>query len=241
MTPQHLYAVTEATWPAAATETVGPWTVRDGQGGGKRVSAATARQPVTPDDLPMAESAMQALGQTPLFMIRQGDEALDAMLADRGYAVIDPVNLYVAPVADLAVPPPHATTFVIWEPLAIQRDMWAEGGIGPARLAVMERAAEPKTTIIARDGQRPAATAFVGIHDGTAMIHALEVTPECRRHGIGKRVVHQAALWAQQNGASHVAALCTQANTGANALYAALHMALAGQYHYRIKEEANPT
>ena len=226
MTPQHLYAVTEATWPAAATETVGPWTVRDGQGGGKRVSAATVRQPVTPDDQPMAESAMQAL---------------DAMLADRGYAVIDPVNLYVAPVADLAVPPPHATTFVIWEPLAIQRDMWAEGGIGPARLAVMERAAQPKTTIIARDGQRPAATAFVGLHDGTAMIHALEVTPECRRHGIGKRVVHQAALWAQQNGASHVAALCTQANTGANALYAALHMALAGQYHYRIKEEANPT
>jgi N-acetylglutamate synthase len=31
----------EATWPPAATTRLGPWLLRDGKGGGKRVSAAT--------------------------------------------------------------------------------------------------------------------------------------------------------------------------------------------------------
>ena len=38
--PAMLHAVAEATWPPAATQTLGPVTLRDGKGGGKRVSAA---------------------------------------------------------------------------------------------------------------------------------------------------------------------------------------------------------
>lgn len=241
MTPEHFEAVAQATWPPAAMQTVGPWTIRDGQGGGKRVSAATAQQPVTSDKLTLAEDAMQALGQPSLFMIRRGDNALDAMLDDAGYRVIDPVNIYAAPLADLSTPPPHATTFTIWEPLAIQLDMWAAGGIGTERINVMRRVNGPKTSVFARDGQRPAATAFAAIHDGTAMVHALEVTPSCRRRGMGRHVMQKAAIWARDHGASHVAALCTQDNTGANALYASLGMALVGQYHYRIQHKAPTT
>ena len=51
----------------------------------------------------------------------------------------------------------------------------------------------------------------------------------------------RAAAWARENGATHIAAVCTQENAAANALYASLGMALVGQYHYRIKEEAGPT
>ncbi len=61
-----LYDVIEATWPPASLTEVGPFTIRDGAGGGKRVSAATINQPVTADDLPIAEAAMQALGQAPI-------------------------------------------------------------------------------------------------------------------------------------------------------------------------------
>lgn len=237
MTPERLYAVIEATWPAAEAMPHGPWTIRDGQGGGKRVSAATARQPVTAADLRVAEDAMQALGQTPLFMIRAGESALDALLEGYGYQVIDPVNIYAGAAAPLAVAPPQATAFALWEPLAIQLDIWAEGGIGPARIEVMRRASFPKTAILLRDGQRAAATAFCAIHDGIAMIHALEVRAPCRRRGMGRNAVAQAAIWAQANGADRVAAVCTRANTGANALYASLGMACVGQYHYRIKPE----
>ena len=59
----------------------------------------------------------------------------------RGYRVVDPVVAYAAPVADLASPAPASmTTFPHWPPMEIASDLWAEGGIGPARLAVMDRA-----------------------------------------------------------------------------------------------------
>jgi hypothetical protein len=238
MTPnaQSLYAVTEATWPPARTWQEGPWTFRDGAGGGKRVSAVTANGPVTADDLPQAEVAMRATDQTPLFMIREGEGALDALLAENGYSIIDPVNLYVGPVAPLTQDPPaRATAYAIWEPLEIQRDIWAEGGIGPARVAVMQRAKVPKTAILTRNGQHPAGVAFAAIHNGIAMLHALEIRKVDRLTGQGRNATKQAALWAAQNGATHLATLCTQENTGANALYTSLGMAPVGQYHYRIK------
>jgi len=237
MTPDvnTLYDVVEGTWPPAAISQLNDWVIRDGQGGGKRVSSATARQPVTADKLAEAESAMQALGQPPLFMIRAGDEALDALLADQGYDIVDPVNLYVTPIGNLARPTPRTSTFAIWEPLAIQLDIWAVGGIGPGRIDVMRRVQAPKTTIFGRAENRPAATAFCAIHDGIAMVHALEVHAESRRKNMGRHVMQAAATWAASHGATHMSVVCTQANTGANALYTSLGMTLVGQYHYRQK------
>ncbi|MEL7258016.1 MAG: GNAT family N-acetyltransferase [Pseudomonadota bacterium] len=234
---QMLYEVTEHTWPAAKIQDAGAWTLRDGQGGGKRVSAATARGPVSQDDLHLAENAMKALGQTPLFMIRAGEEALDRMLDDAGYAVIDPVNLYVCDIEYLTTDrPPKVTAFDIWPPLAIQADIWNAGGIGPARRDVMARVSGPKTALLGRESSRPAATGFVAIHKGVAMIHALEVLAPHRGRRMGTHLTRHAAFWAADQGATHLAVLCTKANQGANALYSSLGMTVVGQYHYRIKE-----
>lgn len=243
MTPDidALYAVIDATWAPASVKTRGPWTIREGQGGGQRVSAATSNGPVTEADLPAAEAAMRDLGQVPLFMIRHDNDALDALLEARGYAVVDPVNLWLAPVETLMSEPlPRAKTFTVWEPLAIQIDLWAKGGIGPGRIAVMERVAAPKTAIIGRHDHTPAATAFVALHEGVAMIHALEVPETSRRRGVASLVCRQAAVWARQNGAGHLAALCTRANAAANALYSSLGFTVVGQYHYRKAQEDSP-
>lgn len=239
-----LYAVTEATWPAASMQQQGPWTLRDGKGGGKRVSAATLREagsPVSPGDLPAAENAMRAMGQVPLFMIRHGDESLDALLRSAGYDVIDPVNMYACPVTALTgEAPPPVTTFDIWEPVAIQLDIWKDGGIGPGRIDVMRRACDPKTSLFGRTRTRPAATGFVAISDGIAMVHALEVSERERRAGLGRHLTRHAAHWAAARGAAHLSVLCTVANDAANALYSSLGMTLVGQYHYRIKKDAAP-
>ena len=61
MTPVALAQVMEATWPAASVVRLGPWAIRDGKGGGKRVSAATAETAWQPDDIAQAEGAMLAL------------------------------------------------------------------------------------------------------------------------------------------------------------------------------------
>ena len=235
---QRLYDIVDATWPAAVKRAVGPWTIRLGHGGGSRVSAATAETAFTEVDIPLAEAAMVEAGQKKLFMIREGDEALDAMLAARGYEILTPVNLYAAPVAAIATQrPPPVTAFTVWPPLATQEEIWMDGGIGPARIDVMHRARDPKTTFLGRIDDQPAGTGYVAIAADCAMIHALEIAARHRRKGLARHLTRAAAFWAQEQGAVFLTLVTTQSNAGANALYASLGMTLVGQYHYRIKPE----
>ncbi|HHB80273.1 MAG TPA: N-acetyltransferase, partial [Aliiroseovarius sp.] len=206
-----LLDVCEATWPPAAQSQVGAWTIRKGAGGGQRVSAATENWPTTEADLPAAEAAMRALDQNPIFMIRPGEDHLDQMLAAHGYEVRDPVNIYAMPADELAAHGAALTSGIpAWPPLAIMRDLWAEGGIGPDRIAVMERAPMPKTTLIGRTEDKPAGAAFVGIHDGIAMLHALEVAPHMRRKGTGRNMLVRAAQWAREQGAHTFSLIVTR-------------------------------
>ena len=240
MTPEALFSealftVMEATWPSASVQQVGPWLIRDGQGGGKRVSAATALPGWLADDIAQAEAAMAALNQSALFLIRGGEDDLDGALAARGYRIVDPVVAYAVPVATLTQMPDHMATFPHWPPMAIAADLWAEGGIGPARLAVMQRASGPKTVILGRAGDRASGAAFVAIHHATAMLHALEITPALRRQGSAHNILRAAAIWAQENGAETLSLVVTTAYSAARRLYASFGMQVVGNYHYRQK------
>ena len=226
-----LYQVIDHTWPAAKIWTETGWTLRDGQGGGKRVSAATMAEPNA--DIGQAEAAMHAMNQRPIFMIRDGDDTLDTELAARGYDIVDPVNVYIAPVGKLTdVPMPRVTAFQIWEPLAIMTEIWAKGGVGPERINVMHRAAT-KTAILTRWNEMPGGVAFAALHDGVCMVHAVEVLEHQRGQGVAKWLMRSAGFWAQAQGATQVAVLCTKANAAANRLYQGLGFDLVGHYHYR--------
>ena len=234
LTDPKYYAVVEATWPTAAKRQLGPITLREGQGGGSRVSAASVEGSATEAEIETAEQAMRAMGQDCLFMIRDGQDDLDAQLGARGYLVKDPVNLWVCPIEKLMdVEIPRVTTFALWSPLEIQREIWIAGGIGMARQAIMERVSGPKAALLGRYDDKPAGAGFVAVHDGVAMVHALEILPHQRRRGMGVWMMRQAAFWAAENGATEMAVLCTKENAGANGLYASLGMTNGGQYHYR--------
>ena len=187
ITARTLYDVIDGTWPAAATHSCGCFTLRDGQGGGKRVSAATLNGDLVLDDIAAAEAGMRALNQQPLFQIREGDTELDVALETRGYEVVDPVIMYVISAKELATErPPRTAAIPAWEPLQIMKEIWAEGGIGPARLEVMNRAPMPKTGFVSRWQDKPAGTSFLGMHNGIGMVHALEILPFQRRQGVAR-------------------------------------------------------
>lgn len=233
-----LFAALEATWPPAHTFTIGPFTIRDGQGGGKRVSAATANGPATDADIDAAEKAMLELGQTRLFMIRDGDAALDEQLAARGYLTVDATRFYEAPCAEIAALPKtgkDVKTIHGWGPLAFMLELWRDGGVGPERIEVMNRAAEPKTGFLGRMGNEVGGTGFVAVDGDIAMLHALEVRRTSRRGGMGRGTTIDAAIWALEHGAKTFALACTVENEAANALYSGLGMKVAGGYHYRQK------
>lgn len=229
-----LFAALDGTWPAAASQKVGAWTVRDGRGGGKRVSCATTDDEAA--DLAPMEAAQGGLGQPPLVMARSDQPALKQRLQAAGYTLVDPTCLYAAPAADLVAEPPRVTVFTTdWPALEIVREIWAEGGIGPARLAIMDRAQGPKTVLMGRVQDRPGAAAFLAIHDNIAMIHALEVLSARRRSGLARHMMGVAAKWAQDHGATTLALAVTEANAPANALYSSLNMTVMGNYTYWLK------
>jgi GNAT superfamily N-acetyltransferase len=232
-----LVPVIVATWPANAAQAVGPFTVPHGAGGGQRVSAArltdTSATDTTEDAIDSAIAAMADLGQPPLFMVLDHQTGLDARLAARSFACRDTTHAMTIPCADLAAPPPPVTCFATWPPLAIQDEIWAVGGIGPARLAIMARVEGPKMSFFGRVSDKPAGTAFAAIHDGVAMLHALEILDEHRRKGLGLTMMRAAADWARSAGAQTFAVLVTGENQPARGLYASLGFQAVGRYHYR--------
>lgn len=233
--PVHaLLAAMGETWPPAARHRTGPWLMRTGAGGGSRVSAATAEAAVDPADLALLEAEVRRMGQPPLVMLRPGEDGLDRMLADAGYRVQDETLLFAGPIADIP-PPPAMAAFAHWPPLAVQKTLWAEAGIGPARLAVMQRATGPKAAILGRVSDRAAGVGYVAMAGGDAFLHALAVPPAMRRQGVGRHMLAAAAAWARSEGAGRLVLAVTRANTGACALYASQGLQVVGQYHYRLK------
>ena len=232
-----LNAVLEATWPPLRAIQFGPCRLRDGGGGGKRVSAATWEgRPVAPD-LDRTEARMMAMGQAPLFRIGPGDDTLDTLLSIRGYRIIDPTLYFVAKAHDLmdgSQPPLAGIASEI--PLGIQAAIWKAGGIGPDRLAIMNRVCGDRAWLLARLDDRAAGAGFVAIHETIAMVHALETLPRFRQRGAGRAMIRRAAKWACERRADWIALAVTAGNTPAIALYSALGMHRVGGYHYRWKK-----
>lgn len=229
-----LFDAIDATWPAAAITQCGAVLLRDGQGGGKRVSAASA-----PDDAPEADiDAAIAQGAT-LFQVQGDQPRLDDLLAARGFETLDPVVILEGDINPVAADgPPKVSAFSVWPSLAIQHEIWATGGIGPARRAIMDRAKGPKTTLIGRVDNQPGGAAFVALHNQTAMIHAVEVLPNHRRKHCAENMLRGAAVWARDHGAARFATMTLRENAPALTLFASLAMHPVGHYHYRLQQSS---
>lgn len=230
-----LFELIDATWTATATTHAGGFLIREGNCAGSRVSAATLEVDLVVADIDAAIAAAHDLGQRSIFMIRPGEEPLDQALAARGYLIKDPTVEYRASLADLPHEAPPITAFAHWPPLQIAREVWQDTGIGPARQAVMERAASPKTCVLGRIEDRAAGAAFVAISNGTAMLHALAILPEMRRKGLARAMMAEAVRWALAEGATDLSLIVQRDNLEANALYRSLGMRQGSYYHYRAE------
>lgn len=227
--------VLEHTWPAATRSVEGPFVFRQSDGGGKRVSATSVTEHVTPDDIAHAEARMVGSGQDRLFTLDPEDKA-DPILAKLGYIALDETLLFHCPIDVLiAREVPLVTAFPCWPPLQLTYDIWADGGIGADRVAVMHRVAGPKTAILGRVNDRAGGAVFAAVHNGCGMIHSLEVLPFQRRSGLATSLTVAAAHWAATEGATDFALPAVAANIAARGLYTSLGMEVVARYHYRIK------
>ena len=202
------------------------------------MSAATLQNRIDIPNISIAAKGILELGQDPLFMIRDGEQKQDQILHDFAYKILDAENIYCTSCKSiLRSIPPRLSAFDIWEPLEIQKDIWAHCGIDRNRIAVMERTECITTSLLMRWENHLAGTAYIGIYNSIAMVHALKILPSQRREGVGATAMRHAAIWALAQNAPYISVVCTKENKAANALYTSLKMHLVGGYHYRIKEE----
>jgi len=234
--PGRLAEALEATWPAAEVAHIGDWRLRRGLGGGSRVSSV--RPMGDPgrelgEAIAEAERIMRGWGQRPLFQLGEADGVLEAGLSERGYAIKDPTVFMAESAAALAerdlapVRPVESAA-----PLAAMEALWALDGIGPERLAVMARAAGPKSYVALRLGDAITGVAFVAVDGDIAMLHALVTSPAHRRAGVGRAGVIAAARFGLRHGAGMLALAVTAANAPARALYGLMGLRDVGGYRY---------
>ena len=169
---------------------------------------------------------MRAWGQRPTFMIRPGDEALDAALEARGY-LLDGADADRRRGAGAARARGgrRAGDPLRPAPLARMREILGRRAASArSQLAVMARV---------RASRRPtcsAASATAGrlrlrrLRPRVGMLHALEVAAPFRRHGLGTALTRAAAAWAATQGATTYAlAVAGGQRPGARRLRAPRH------------------
>ncbi|SDE57350.1 Acetyltransferase (GNAT) family protein [Paracoccus isoporae] len=228
-----LHDAFEASWPAAEYAQAGPFRVGRGLGGGMRVSSARALSDGwTQDDIDAAVRIQTGWDQPPAFRVLDGDP-LARTLSAAGWQEITPTQMMTAPLerlTDRAIPP--VTSFAIWPPLAIQRELWVECGIGAARQAVMARVRLPKAALLGRTDDRAGGVGFVAACGDYAVLHALETLPALRRQGLAGWMVRRAAQWALDQGCTSMMLAVTRQNSAAIALYDRMGFEVAGGYSY---------
>lgn len=231
-----LRAANLASSPPAEEARVGPWRLRRGRGGGRRASCATLEGSVEEGAAALAAALarIHGWGERPVFMVSGGEDDLDALLADHRLEEEGRTLLYAGAAAALAVSATDVMVIDCAGPIVVMRELWAEAGAGPERLAAMARVEEPQRYLLGRMSERPAGVAFVSVHGEWAILNALHVAPRFRRKGLGRRLAQGAAAWATAQGAARLALGVEEGNAVARALYERLGMAEAGRYHYRV-------
>lgn len=232
-TPSDLFQALDATWPPYAFHNYKGWLIREGAGGGQRVSAATLLQNTQHYEISAAEEKMDSIGKNPLFMIHSPHDNLDRKLQTKGYNIVDPVAILVSPIKNLLSHPSTNINQILRldKPNTSAKNIWKAGGIDQARLNIMARVTVPKTILAADD----MGVAFAAAYDGIAMVHAVEVAKDHRRKGVANSLMHEAIQFANDQNCQWLAVLTVRANKPANSLYEALGMVEAASYHYRVK------
>ncbi len=227
----------EDTWPPGEVIHFDNWTIRISNGAGKRASAISLEGVWEEASFMRLKKFLKRLGKSEIFMIYQSGSLFEKELNNRNYQVFDKSCIFEISVSELIKnEPPPISMFSIWPPLEIQKQLWNSNGVGWQRQAVMNRANQIKTSILARWDDNPVASAFIAKSGNVAFLHALVVEQNFRRQGVARALIRYAGQWADRNNCARLMVVTTEANSAANSLYTSLKFQLVNKYHYRIPE-----
>lgn len=236
--PPAPYDLLAATWPAESSEIVGPWWAQSAPGAGRRVCSVwplIRGADALAAGLGAATAWQAARGLDALLQLPDGLD-LPSVSAATGWASEGATAILSADAAAVAARSRRGAGFPylieVTAPLGALDEVWAEGGIGGARRAVIARAEGIGRIWAARLDSRLAGAAFVGRVGDRAAIQALHVAPWARRRGAAHDLMVACAGWAAAAGADRLVWSVERDNAPALALYAALGAVEIGGYRY---------
>lgn len=226
-------------WPAEETRSVDGWLWRYSGGGSQRANSVSTLF-YDGDDVAHSIDAIERLyrerGAPVRFQVGfplSEPSDLDARLAERGYAIHDPVSTLIKPVAPLAMPgdvvlretPSPDWLSVYLSNVTVDRRPFAAG--------ILARVPGPRVFAeVLRDGA-VAATALGVFHENTVIAECVGTAAAARRQGAAASVMRALEAWAGSLGAHTIGLQAVTTNAPAQGLYAVLGYTSAGTYHYR--------
>ena len=239
-----------AAWPAGRTESTAGWLLRHTPGVPRRRSNSALPPP--PDRHPeraldAVEAFYRAAGLPVTVQVSpaEGQRALDAALAARGYrreaptlVLTAPVTVVTAAAASRDRPPPtpivDGSASAGW--LAAYQEL--NGPADTSAVAARVLARVPSPAAFARtevDGRDAALGLFVAGGEW-AGVFCMATRPECRRRGLALAVLGAGARWAAARGCAGLYLQVEQNNIAARELYAQAGFAHSHSYHYRVAD-----
>lgn len=228
-------------WPAHQTLLIGGWSVRLGRGYTKRANSASALWPDGSFEQVrgVIEAIYQRQGLKPVFRLSPLAGDADAVLADAGYRMIEPVSIMRCA---LDAPNEDSQGVVVH---AQASQAWLGGFAAATGLSASARSRhEAMLSALAL----PAGHATL-YHDAQAVAHGLAVlergmvglfdivvAPAHRGRGFGRALTRGLLAWGRAQGASQAYLQVAIANTVAANLYRRLGFEPVYQYHYRVHD-----
>ncbi|GGP26707.1 GNAT family N-acetyltransferase [Silvimonas amylolytica] len=233
-------AMTQSAWPALSTEVFDGWLLRFANGYTKRANSVTplyAGALADADKLEYCERRFAEAGLPGIFKLTQEHAALDATLAQRGYAQIDISSVQTC---DLTAQTPAHDTAVTLQ--ANADTAWIDAFARLSNLSASQRHAAERmlaqyaapTTfgVLEHMGEVVACGFAVRQHD-YVLLFDICTDPAYRRQGFGRRLVTSLLAWGKERGATQGLLQVVASNEAAVQLYAGFGFVEQYCYWYR--------
>lgn len=222
ISPEDLMRVASRGWPAIESVRLGDWELRASGGfTGRANSVATHGDPGTDDPIGAVTRFYVERGLPPVAQVVVGSSA-ERLFTRAGWRPLDgPSSGAIVQVADLVDPPPADPDAVVADQAS---DLWLRhyGKVDDP---------DPDPDLARAVLEAPETVGFVSISDVAigrvvvtgewAGLAAIEVDPDHRRRGLGRRVVRTCLAWAAEHGADKAYLQVHDQNAASLALHAA--------------------
>ncbi|QLI81850.1 GNAT family N-acetyltransferase [Chitinibacter fontanus] len=240
----HLETLTSSAWPALANEYLDGWVLRFAAGYTKRANSVT---PMWQGDLPMlqkvayCEQRYQQQGLPALFKLSPAAQALDDVLLERGYDLIDYCSVQSRSLQagdfalDVAVQSSDKVS-ADWFSRFAELNHVPESHQATAWQMLSSYACPTQFATLFHDG-KAVACALAVLQFNTVLLYDVVTLAEQRRQGYARRLVSHLLAWSQQQGATKAVLQVVAANHAACALYAQLGFTEEYPYWYRRQSD----